>query len=266
MKMPSIKFALLMLVGAQLVAASFSPEEWQAVQKIGDAIRTMQPRLTEQKNLEYASGIYRASKRYSIDPHLLVAIAHRESSFREGLPEGAAGELGICQIRKMWVKNPQLIEEFGKMREKDLLRPARSFMVAAWILSDLKEREKVGGLPYWSYYNSVKFHNRFKYYIPVSRMISQIKRLHGPWAGTGFEDDVTVLPSQKYWTPKTAPARRMAAPSKKLPVSGWIAAALRKLDQQDQVKVAGKPGRRLSTATMQAAAELNVTELLGLKN
>jgi hypothetical protein len=266
-RLPLLAALLVLMTGYASFAATFTMDQWQSVQKISNAIRVVQPRLDKQKLTEYASGIYRASRRYDIDPYLLVAIAFRETSFRENLPEGKAGELGICQIRKMWVHNPQFQAEFGKIPEQELLRPARSFLFAAWILSELRTRERVGALPYWSYYNSVKFHNRFKYYIPVNRSMVMIKQAHGPWAGTEFEREVAELPSQKYWTAKNQqPLRRMAAPRNTIPVTGWIAAALKKLDQQEQPTSVPdsqpKTKKRLSTATMQAAVELGVRELL----
>jgi hypothetical protein len=50
-------------------------------------------------------------------------------------------------------------------------------MMAAWILKDLKDRLSQGRtLPYWSYYNAVRFENRFKYYVAVNRNLAKLRK------------------------------------------------------------------------------------------
>ena len=152
-----------------------SSNEMKFVLRIAKAINAVHPRLSEKKYMEYALGIYRASVRYQVEPVLLIAIANQETNFREKLPEGLAGERGICQIRKMWLNNPYFIKEFNVQTTTDLENPSKSFLFAAWILSNLKKDAKKGTIPYWSYYNSVKFENRLRYYLGVSRYLGQIK-------------------------------------------------------------------------------------------
>lgn len=145
------------------------------VQKISAGIMSLQPRLQPRKVVHYARAIATASKRYNVSPVTLVAIAHQESSFRENLPEGGAGEYGLCQIQKIWLKNPQFIAEFGRRRISDLNNPVLNFMFAAWILHDLKSER--GTLPFWSFYNARKFENRLKYFQRVNEKIVRLKRL-----------------------------------------------------------------------------------------
>lgn len=154
---------------------NLSSRDMVVVLKIAKAIHIVHPKLSEKKYMEYALGIYRASMKYEIEPMLLVSIAQQETTFREGLPEGAAGEHGICQIRKKWLSDSNFIKEFGTQTIADLENPSKNFLYAAWILRSIKTVAKKGALPYWAYYNSVKFHNRLKYYLGVSRYINQIK-------------------------------------------------------------------------------------------
>ena len=160
----------------------------QDVVKIARAISVVQPPLDDGKYLEYAYGIYRASKKYNVEPSVLISITKQETSFREDLPEGAAGEIGICQIRKMWLKQAKFKREFGAKTIRDLKKPSRSFLFAAWILKELKSQTTVskGSLPYWSYYNAVRFSPRLKYFLAVNKNIAMLKKndflsLTGSW-------------------------------------------------------------------------------------
>jgi len=147
------------------------------VHVVSKAIKAVQPYLGVTKLTEYGLGIYRASQKYDIDASVLIAIAQQETAFRENLPEGRAGEHGITQIRKMWLKQPAFKKEFKNPTIADLRRPAKSFMMAAWILRDLKDRLSAGRtLPFWSYYNANKFENRFKYFVAVNRNLATLRR------------------------------------------------------------------------------------------
>lgn len=158
-----------------------SRAEMQAVLNLAKSISHLQPKLSESKSVEYALGIYQAARKYSLEPGLLVAITHQETSFREDLPEGAAGEIGICQIRKAWVENKKFRDEFPTASVRDLGNPAKSFQFAAWILADLKESTRKGDpAPWWTYYNARKLRNRFKYYALVDKKLHRIKKL-GPF-------------------------------------------------------------------------------------
>lgn len=148
----------------------------EEVAKLAQSIRALNPRLDDKKYVEYALGIFRAAKRFDLDPHLLIAIAQQETGFRESLPEGAAGEIGICQIRKNWARNKKFAEDMGYPKISDFRIPSKNFMMAAWILKDLKASERPKSVPYWAYYNARRFENRFKYYLLVNRHLSVLKK------------------------------------------------------------------------------------------
>jgi hypothetical protein len=154
--------------------------QMQDVVQIARLIAFVQPGLSISKYFEYAYGIHVASETYAIDPVLLIAITHQETSFRENLPEGRAGELGICQIRKIWLRHRDFRKEFGNATLDDLRSPSKSFLFAAWILRDLKNIGRSSRtLPYWCYYNSVMFENRLKYFVSVNRTLVTLKRSAG---------------------------------------------------------------------------------------
>ena len=149
-------------------------EQFPEVTKVAQAIAVLHPHLGQSKKFQYALGIVKASLKYAIDPFVIVAITHQETTFRENLPEGKAGEIGICQIQKYWLTNARFRSEFKKATVRDLKNPSRSFMFAAWILNNLKERED--SLPYWSFYNSMTYKHRLKYFHRVKRNIAAIQR------------------------------------------------------------------------------------------
>lgn len=261
------------------------------VLKLAKAINAVNPRLEDSKYIEYAVGIYRASQKYSIDPRVMIAIAQQETGFRENLPEGAAGEIGICQIRKMWLKNPKFKVEFKKQTIKDMHKPAKSFMFAAWILKNLKDSSSTSGtLPFWSFYNAVKFEPRFKYFLAVNRNIATLRR-HEPTIeaepamalNTGkpqIEEAVDTeveVEAPKAWKAETRDLRANNAPKAekvkavlndeetKVP-SRWIPEALKKLAKQQQKNEeiaqgydAGSRKKMVSPSIMRAAAELEVS-------
>lgn len=178
------RFSVLVMISLICVCSSavakkalnFSASQLEEIMEIAKSIEALNPRLDDTKYMEYAVGVYKASKKYQIEPIVLVSIAQQETSFRENLPEGKAGERGICQIRKMWLKNPMFVKEFKAQTIADLEKPVKNFLFAAWILKDLKKSVAKGSLPYWSFYNAVRFENRFKYFLAVNRNIATLLR------------------------------------------------------------------------------------------
>lgn len=237
--------------------------------RIAKNIRHIHPNLSYDKALQYGRGILRASIRYGIDSNLLVSIAHQESAFRENLPEGKAGELGICQIRKMWVNNPMFQKEFGKIPERELLNPSRNFLFAAWILKDLRESRKDGVIPYWSYYNANKFQHRFKYFKLVNRFLSAItlNKPVEPLRRVATTWDPGKLPKKEFAALPTEPRRSRVIGTQieskptttTVSNNGWIPSALRKL--QAQRSKSGQIG--YDPAIVKAAFDLNVPSLFG---
>ncbi|MBY0369434.1 transglycosylase SLT domain-containing protein [bacterium] len=191
---------LILWLASTAVAAPWSQEDaMQGALKIAQGIRVVQPSLSDAQYITYGIAIQRAAKRYGIHPSVLISIAQQESGFRTGLKEGPAGEIGICQVLKHWLKNPKFIREFGYLTIDDLNRPAFSFKAAAWILADLRDSSLSGPLPFWTYYNSREFKNRFKYYLKVSRNVAALRK----GAPAVYSDTTLVAASQRPVGPTT---------------------------------------------------------------
>lgn len=165
-------FAVSSLASAERLAMPAG--ELKQVYSVAKAISRIQPYLSDAKYLSYAHGIYQAAAEFDLNPLVLVAIIQKESSFREGLPEGAAGELGICQIRKNWLENEKFRTYFQDADEQQFETPRQAFRFAAWILADLKKSRKNGELPYWTFYNSPVKTHRMNYYVRVQRSILEM--------------------------------------------------------------------------------------------
>lgn len=251
------------------------------VLKIARAIRVVRPRLKEPKYFEYALGIYRASLKYNIEPSVLIAITQQETAFRQNLPEGRAGERGICQVLKSWLHNPKFKAEFKNAKLSDFADPSKSFMFAAWILADLKARITKGSLPYWSFYNANKFHNRFKYFLLVNKYVALLKKnehLFDDRAIAAKEVSralakvskpapapkpvvappplimtASLAPLEAEDLPKPIPTRKVDPPAKPLP-NYWIPDALRQLQLKQKAKQA-------SAELIRAAHELSAGNL-----
>lgn len=173
-----ISLVLLWTVVGTGSVRDLSSAQMLEVVRLARLIAFSQPNLHSSKYFEYAYGILMASHTYQIDPVLMVAITLQETSFRENLPEGRAGEIGICQIRKNWLRNTLFIKEFGRIKVKDLRNPTKSFLFAAWILKDIKVIERPSRtLPFWSFYNSRTFENRLKYFLSVNRTLVRLRRI-----------------------------------------------------------------------------------------
>lgn len=226
---------LLFVSGLSFAAdGKLTRETMIEVVKVARAIKAVQPYLGETKLMEYGLGIYRAAIRYDIDAAVLIAIHQQETAFRENLPEGRAGEHGISQIRKMWLNQAAFKKHFKNPKIADLHNPAKSFMMSAYILKDLKNRLSKGKtLPYWSYYNAVRFENRFKYYVAVNRNLAALRKFQqtaeidrqlaenittlnevpAPRANAQFASPLGLpsagKPSRMFWTPPN-PSRDVA--------------------------------------------------------
>lgn len=182
---------------ATATVSDLSPAQMYEVVRLSRLIAFAQPNLPSHKYFEYGYGILTASNAYGIDPLLLIAITHQETSFRENLPIGKAGEVGVCQIRKAWLRNRHFIKEFGVAKVSDLRNPIKSFLYAAWILRDLKSIERPSRtLPFWCFYNSTQFENRLKYFLLVNKSIVTLRR-NEPAFGDRSLASVRLMARQK---------------------------------------------------------------------
>jgi hypothetical protein len=228
-----------------------STKQMQEVINIANAINMLNPILDEGKYLEYAVGIHHASTKYGIDPMVLIAIAQQETGFRENLPEGKAGEIGIIQIRKMWLKNPQFFREFKKQSIADLKKPAKSFLFAAWILKGLQGTTSKGSLPYWSYYNSVRFENRFKYFLAVNRNIATLRSFDPFENRIVASTDTTVAKTTEAKVARNgAPVISASADNSAAIANRWIPAAVRQVQKKEQAQPSLYSGNTVARRTV----------------
>jgi len=171
-------------VALALLAVSISPgSAWAdcsdaSIARISRKIKLLNPDFLDLRVKKYATAIERASRQYRIPESLLISIAQQESHYNEFLPEGAAGELGLCQIRKMWVHNSLFKREFPKATEADLFVPGRAFLFAAWILKGLQpiQDDRLTSIPYWARYNSELYENRYRYYVSVNHYLLKLSK------------------------------------------------------------------------------------------
>ncbi len=197
---------LLLLICSSVMAGfdGFTEAQWIHVHRIAKAIHYVQPKLDESKVIEYAVGIFRAATRFQVEPSVIISIAQQETSFREDLPEGAAGELGICQVLKRWIHHPGFRQVFPNAKEKDFMRPEKSFHFAAWILSQLKLEGSEDKLPYWSFYNARKYHNRYRYFLAVGRYLKVLRSHEKDFTAPATERAIASIPTSgsKKWQPQ----------------------------------------------------------------
>lgn len=252
-----VYIGLFVLTSGLAFATPAKEDTMQEVLKVAHGISVVQPNLSDAEYVSLAIGIHRAAKRYGIHPSVLISITQQESGFRANLPEGPAGEIGICQILKSWLSNPKLVKHFGRMTIADLKKPATSFKVAAWILADLKDSSLSGPLPFWSYYNSREFKNRFKYFLKVTRNLSSLRKL----APSVYSDAVMMAASEQQPTglkkavnPVAAPETREVASEKKLPNAVKAARMLypKRLSRRQQLA-----DKLIKTASLGVEADLS---------
>lgn len=238
-------FGLAMLTGySYALPSEITTQTMKEVVKIAKAISIVNPRLDENKYIEYGLGIYRAWKRYDIEPAVLISIAQQETGFRENLPEGAAGEWGITQIRKNWLQNPKFKAEFPTATEADLRKPSKCFLMAAWILRDLRSHSASRTLPYWSYYNAVRFENRFKYFLLVNRNISALQKHAAAQEELGEDTNGISMPM----TPLKKAAVKAVKPVQRVPAAQQTTTTY---NAPDLVEI-----RRVGSLPSQSAARL----------
>lgn len=142
-------------------------------------ILRLAPTMKESRAHEFASYIFDASTKYQIDPAVLVAISFQESSFRENLPEGAAGEVGVCQVLKSWIADARFKREFGRLTIAKLAATRFNYIAAAWILAQVRDQYGDDVAPFWSYYNSATLRHRVAYFKRVAKHLAKLSMYDG---------------------------------------------------------------------------------------
>lgn len=181
MKVSSLKLILLVFSLTCSIPNSFAKSgrlepNLLRIRKIAKAIQLLQPRLKPTLSWRYASHIELASKAFDVNPNILIAIAMQESGFKQHWGKGNSGELGIMQIRSVWLQDPQFKKQFPWAEIKHLMLPKTSFLFAAWILKHYSKNRPPSPLPHWAYYNANKYKNRLKYSSYVGRHLARLKK------------------------------------------------------------------------------------------
>lgn len=94
------------------------------IRSISKMIQVIQPNLNASKRNQLASSLYFTSKKYNVDPKIMIAIISTESSFRNDVVS-TTGDLSLAQINTaVWDKefkrlgmeelNPQMLKKDEK--------------------------------------------------------------------------------------------------------------------------------------------------------
>ena len=130
---------------------------------ISKMIKAVQPNLKEAKRNQIAKGIFVASKKYSVDPKIMIAIIATESNFNNAAVS-VSGDISLAQINtKVWdVEFNRLgVEKMDKkMLKKD---EAYALNKMGKILSILKARHAKKDAKWYAIYHSKtkKFKNLY---------------------------------------------------------------------------------------------------------
>ncbi len=144
-------------VAYKLVAPPvLSPAQEQKYQqnRIAERIRELAPRTSVKRAAYLAKAYYKASKRYDVDPQIMLTITTQESRFRPGLEAHwmnrgkPTTDRGIMQVNDVWVTRWNL--DTDRLRDDD----AYNIMVGARILHILKKQYGTTEVNYFTRYNS----------------------------------------------------------------------------------------------------------------
>lgn len=97
--------------------------------------------------LKYEDSIMKYSKEYNVDPYLIAAIIHNESTFREITYYDEGRKNGIIQVKdsvaSKWARDMGMKE----FKNKDILNTDLSIKMEAWYLS--KNSDKKEAIKSW---------------------------------------------------------------------------------------------------------------------
>lgn len=124
------------------------------INTISKMIKSVQPDLKNQKRNELAASLYYTSKKYRVDPKIMIAIISTESSFRNHVVS-STGDLSLAQINTVvWDKEFARLG-MAKINTK-LLKKNEEYALGkmATILSILKERHARKDSKWYAIYHS----------------------------------------------------------------------------------------------------------------
>ncbi|MCL4176308.1 MAG: lytic transglycosylase domain-containing protein [Verrucomicrobia bacterium] len=91
------------------------------------------------KERQFEVPILAAARKYQVDPALVKAVVWRESRF-DALARGAAGELGLMQLREAAAGEWANAEKLSQFTFDQLRDPVTNTMAGTWYLSRLLKR------------------------------------------------------------------------------------------------------------------------------
>lgn len=95
--------------------------------------------LRSQRGHRYDHHIKAAAQRYGVDAALVKAMVWRESRFDEKA-RGAAGEIGLMQIREMAAQEWASAEKIPSFDHEQILDPGSNTMAGTWYLAKMLKR------------------------------------------------------------------------------------------------------------------------------
>ncbi|MBC7712307.1 MAG: transglycosylase SLT domain-containing protein [Rhizobacter sp.] len=173
---------IISLISTNVMPKSFSKAEIRAynVSTISKMIMAVQPELNDKKREEISLALYQTSKKFQIDPKVMVAIISTESGF-DNSAVSVSGDLSLAQINtKVWdVEFLRL--GLGKI-DKKLLKADEAYALDKMgkILSLLKTRHAKKDAKWYAIYHSrtKKFKNQYDGKIQERfRMIASVSSL-----------------------------------------------------------------------------------------
>lgn len=147
---------ILSMISTPVMPKSFTKKEIYKYNTlvISKMIEVLQPNLNEKKRREIALALYQTSKKYSIDPKIMVAIIATESNFNNAAVS-VSGDISLAQINtKVWdVEFNRL--GLGKI-DKKLLKKDEAYALNKMgkILSILKTRHAKKDSKWYAVYHS----------------------------------------------------------------------------------------------------------------
>jgi hypothetical protein len=149
------------------------------IASISKMIKAVQPDLNDKKREQIAKALYQTSKKYEVDPKLMVAIIATESNFNNAAVS-VSGDLSLAQINtKVWdVEFDRL--GLGKI-DKKLLKKDEAYALNKMgkILSILKARHSKKDTKWYAIYHSrtKKYKNEYQGKVETRlRMIASINQ------------------------------------------------------------------------------------------
>ena len=147
---------IISLISTNVMPKSFTKAEISAynIAVISKMIEAVQPNLNEKKRKQISLALYQTSKKFAVDPKIMVAIISTESGF-DNAAVSVSGDLSLAQINtKVWDVEFQRLG-LGKI-DKKLLKADESYALEKMgkILSLLKNRHAKKDAKWYAIYHS----------------------------------------------------------------------------------------------------------------